>query len=55
MLSSLTLMNNAATNIGTQVSVRALALSSLRHIPGVEWLDHMVILCSTFGGGYWGT
>ena len=44
----LTTVNNAAVNMGVQVSVQVPAFSSLGVYPEVDLLGHVVILCLVF-------
>lgn len=41
-------MNNDAINIGVKISVRVLVFNSLRYVPRLEFLGHVVILYITF-------
>lgn len=43
-------MNHAARSKGKQISMRVPAFNSLGDIPRGRVLDHVVILCLTFGG-----
>ena len=45
------IVNNIAMNMGVQISLWDPAFNSLNIYPGVELLDHMVVLCLIF----WGT